>query len=386
MPKSALEGLSKFREINSAFPYARPVKDWKEEGKKAVGWLCTYVPEEMIHAGGALPIRVIGGYEEIMLDEATAYLGVMLCSYARSCFQLAIDKHYDFLDALIGVATCEGSRHLAEVWEHYLKTPLLSILPLPHKMDQEAQEFLAGELRQLRSRLEEFLGVEITDRALWDSIFLYNRHRDLMAQLYDLRKEDAPPITGTEILEVVNACCNVPKEYANELLENLLSEARTSDRKISGNIRLMLSGSILNNPSFIAAIEDLGSVVVVDELCTGFRYWCDPVETSDNPDPVAALARRYLTRFPCARMNPFEVRLERVLRLIDEYRVDGVVTRAIRYCKPYIQEQYMLRTELEKRGVPVLDLDVEYGMPGTGQVRTRAQAFIEMLGQRRRIS
>ncbi|TDA67539.1 MAG: 2-hydroxyacyl-CoA dehydratase [Clostridia bacterium] len=383
---STLDTLNEFREVNAAFPYAEPVREWKKQGGKVIGWLCSYVPEEMLHAAGVLPVRVTGGYGELALEEATAYLGVMLCSFARSCLQLAIDQKYEFLDALVGVATCEGSRHLAEVWEHYIKTPLLDILPLPHKMHQRAEEFFAEELRRFKLRLEEFLQVEITDSALWGSVALYNKHREISRQLYELRKADYPPLSGTEVLEVMNASVMMPKEQANAMLERLLTEAKASGRAVKGSVRLMLSGSILNNPQFVAAIEDLGGIVVVDELCTGLRYWCDMVETDGHPDPVVALARRYMTKFPCARMNPFSERLNRLLPLISEYRVEGVITRAIRYCKPYIQEQHMLKTELENRGVPVLDLDVEYGMPGTGQVRTRVQAFIEMLLERRKAS
>ena len=372
-----LETLAEFRKINDSFPYTEPIKEWKGQGGKVVGWLCTYVPEEIIHAAGALPIRVTGGTEELMLEEATAYLGVMLCSFARSCLQLAIDKEYDFLDGLVGVGTCEGVRHLAEVWEHYIQTPLIYILPLPHKTHERAQEFYREELEVLKKRAEDFLGVEISEQALSQSIALYNRTRELLSELYDLRKSDTPPISGTETLEVMNASAGMPREQYNQLLERLISEARASNRALTGKARLMLSGSILNNPNFMETIEDLGALVVVDELCSGIRYWIDPVDTS--LDPMSALAKRYLTRFPCARMNPFEERFRRLLPVIKDFRVDGVVTRAIRYCNPYIHEQYLLRKALEKEGVPVLDLDVEYGMPGTAQIRTRVQAFLEMI-------
>jgi benzoyl-CoA reductase subunit C len=139
----------------------------------------------------------------------------------------------------------------------------------------------------------------------------------------------------------------------------------------------MLGGSPLNNTSFIEAIEEQGGLVVIDELCTGVRYWWEGVDP--DPDPFKALGRRYLHNFACPRMEPSGDRLQRIARLIQDYRVEAVITQMVRYCVPQTMEQPLVRDLLKNLGIPLLELDIEYGMGGTGQITTRLQAFFEML-------
>ena len=376
---SMLESLRKIREINASFPYSEPIKEWKGQGKRVIGWQCTYIPEELIYAAGMLPIRVTGDSRELEMEDANAYLYINTCSFVRSCFQLALEKQYDFLDGFVSGSTCDGARRLADVWRHYLPIPVVYVLSVPRKFTERAHELYRQEVIELKQRLEGFFQVEITDQALREAIGVYNRSRELLDKLYGLRKLNAPPISGAEMLEVLNAGFKMPRDKFNQLLERLLEEASTGDRALEGKFRLMITGSPLNNPEFIKTIEDLGGLVVVDELCMGTRYWWDLVDANPNLDPLEAISRRYLNNFPCPRMFPSEERFNRVLDLVKDFRVQGVVNELIRYCVPYAHDEPLLRERLEHQGIPVLELDVEYGMSGTGQIRTRVQAFLEML-------
>jgi len=374
-----LETLQEVREINSSFPYTAPIRAWKEQGKKVIAFQCTYVPEEIIYAAGIMPIRLTGDSRELDLEEANAYMYINTCSHVRSCLELVLRKQYDFLDGFVSGTTCDSSRRLTDVWKYYNFTSFVHILTVPRKMTERAHELYRREVQDFKRRLEEFFDVEITPQALRQAIKVYNRSRELLHQLYQLRKSDAPPISGAEVQEVLNAGWSMPKEQFNQLLERLVEEASSGQRAVRGNFRLMLNGSPLNNPEFTKAIEELGGLVVVDELCTGVRYWWELVDTDSEIDPVAALSRRYLNNFPCPRMFPPEERFNRVLQLVKDYRVEGVISEIVRYCVHCAHDQPLLRRRLEKQGVPVLELGVEYGMPGTGQIRTRVQAFLELL-------
>lgn len=380
----SLKTLEEIREINAAFPYTGPVREWKERGGKVVAWQCTYLPEEVIHAAGLLPVRMTGDSHELELENANAHLYINTCSYCRACLELALGGQWDFLDGYVSAATCDGSRRLADVWQNYIpQIPLIYIMTTPRKFTERAHQLFLDETRELKRRLEDWAGVEITDAALNHSIQVFNRMRELLRELYEMKKADEPPITGAETLEVINASFRMPKEQYNTLLEKLLAEIKATNRKVSGSIRLLISGSPLNNPEFIRTIEEQGALVVVDELCMGTRYWWDSVDTNSYPDPLEAISRRYLSNFPCARMVPCDERFHRVLDLARDYRVDGMVSQIIRYCVPYAHDQPLLRERLEALNIPVLELDTEYGMPGTGQIRTRAQAFLEMLQARK---
>ena len=375
-----LRTLEEIRAINADFPYTKPIQEWKKKGGKVFAWQCTYVPEEVIAAAGILPVRMTGDSRELELEEANAHLYINTCSYCRSCLELALDNQWDFLDGYVSAATCDGSRRLADVWQIYVtKIPLIYVLTSPRKFTERAHMLYLDEVREMKRLVEEFSGAKITDDSLRDAIKLYNRTRQLLHDLYDMKKADNPPVTGAETLEIINASFRMPRDQYNDLLVRLLDELKATGRQVTGSARLMISGSPLNNPQFIKTIEDEGAIVVVDELCMGTRYWWDQVDTNTSSDPLEAISRRYLNNFPCARMVPCDARFDRVLDLAREYRVEGVVSQIIRYCVPFAHDQPLLRERLEATNVPVLELDTEYGQSGTGQIRTRAQAFMEML-------
>lgn len=378
-----LQYLEELRKVNQTFPYTDPIKEWINQGKKVIGWVCTYVPEEVIYAAGILPVRVTGGSEELEMEEANAYLYINTCSSMRTPMELALKKEYDFLDGFVACATCDGARRLHDVWQHYLSTPFTHILTVPRKFTERAHELFKAQVLEFKRRIEEFFQVNISDEALREAIGVYNETRRLLRSLYELRKLDNPAITGAETLEILNASIRMPKDQFNILLRNLLEELKEKNRKVEGKIRLMLTGSILNNHHFIEAIEEWGGLVVVDELCTSTRYWWDSVETNKGYTPIEAISRRYVNNFPCARWSPPTERFDRVLQLAKDFRVDGSITEIVRYCVPYAHDEPLLRERLEHQGVPVLQLDLEYGAGGTGQIRTRVQAFLEMLERKK---
>ena len=374
-----LPTLDKFREINSTFPKTSQLLDYKNSGKKIFGWLCTYVPEEIMHAAGILSVRITGYSQETELDDGNAYLYVNNCSFSRSCLQLGLRGEYEFLDGVVGGSTCDGARRLFDLWRNYIGTPFYHVLTVPRKYTKKAHTLYHHEVVQFTRHLEDFLGVKISNEALRESINLYNESRNLLRRLYELRKLENPPITGAETMEVLDASFRMPKEIFNEWLKLLLDEIAESGSSYSGRARLMLVGSVLTNPEFIKSIEDQGGLVVTDELCTSTRYWGDLVVLEESGSPLEAIARRYLNNFPCARMFPSDERFNRIIDYALDFKVDGVISQIIRYCVPYAHDIPLLTRRLKEHGIPTLALDVEYGTSGSGQIQTRVQAFLEML-------
>ena len=379
-----LNTLDRFREINSTFPKTAQVMEFKRQGKKVFGWLCTYVPEEIIHAAGALPIRIVGYSQEMELEDGNAYLYINNCSFSRSCLQLGLRGGYDFLDGVVGGSTCDGARRLFDLWRHYIPAHFNHILNVPRKYTERAHELYYVEVAKFKEHFEEFIGFKISDDALRHSIAVYNESRAMLQKLYDLRKLEKPPITGAETIEVLNASFRMPRELFNEYLKQLLEEIAASGNSHSARARIILTGSVLTNPEFVAFIEKQGALVVTDELCTSTRYWSDPVVLNDRMSPLQSVARRYLSNFPCARMIPSDERFQRIIDLARDFKVDGMISQIIRYCVPYAHDLPMLTQRLKEHGVPTLALDVEYGSSGSGQILTRVQAFLEMLEARKK--
>ncbi len=379
-----MDVLEYFTQYNDSFPDSARIAEFKEKGRRVFGWLCTYIPEELIHAAGALPIRVTGYSQEKELEDGTAFLYGNTCSFSRSCLQMAIDKKLDFLDGLIGGSTCDGARRLYDQWTMFLGVPFSHMVTVPRKYNEGACALYCGQIAQLKERLEEYLNVTITDSALEKSIELYNRSRTLMRGLYELRKLQSPPVSGADVMEIANASYRMPKETFNDYMEILLAQLEHTSKKYEGRARIMLAGSIMTNPEFVRSIEEVEAVVVIDELCTTTRYWSDPVVLDGSRSPLEALGWRYINNYPCARMVPCDERFDRIIDSIRNYRVDGVISQTIRYCVPYAHDLPLLTERLQAEGIPSLSLDLEYGSSGSGQIRTRVQAFIEMLEARKK--
>ena len=378
MSYTELQSLESFREVNHTFPKTEDIMELKRQGKKVFGWLCTYIPEEIIHAAGILPIRITGYAQETELDDGNAYLYINNCSFSRSCLQMGLRGEYDYLDGVVAGSTCDGARRLFDLWQYYIKVPFHHILTVPRKYTERAHGLYYEQVAQFKEHLEQYLDTRITDEALLKSISVYNESREALKKLYQLRKLDKPPITGAETMEVLNASQRMAKEQFNQYLCELLDELAVSGIEHGSRARLMVTGSVMNNPEFIRSIEELGGLVVTDELCTSTRYWSDPV-VLDGRSPLEAVSRRYLNNFPCARMVPSDERFDRILQLARDYKVDGVISQIIRYCVPYAHDLPLITDRLKKAGIPTLALDVEYGTSGSGQISTRVQAFLEML-------
>ena len=297
---------------------------------------------------------------------------------------MGIRGEYDFLDGVVGGSTCDGARRLFDLWRYYIKTPFHHVLTVPRKQTQRAHELYHDQVKQFKQHLEEFLGIQITDEKLLHSIEVYNESRALLKSLYELRKRAEPPITGAETMEVLNASFRMPKELFNEWLRSLLDELAESGNTHKGRARLMIVGSVMNNPEFIQSIEEQGGLVVTDELCTSTRYWSDPVVLEKGKTPLESISQRYLNNFPCARMVPSDERFNRTLELARDFKVDGVISQIIRYCVSYAHDLPLLTDRLKAQGIPILALDVEYGTSGSGQIQTRVQAFLEMLEAKKR--
>lgn len=380
------ETLEKLKKYSTLPPQPELLEKWKDGGKKIIGWACNYLPEEIIHAAGMMPYRVSGGVGEIKMEAADSVLHIYSCSYTRTCLQRLISGDYDFLDGFLNCGTCDGMRRLGDAWESKsvgAKIPLPYSISVPHKFHEKAEKLYAHEFLKLRGILEKVYDCKITDESLKASIKLYNHTRILMKRLYDLRKSDTPPVSGYEVQEVLNAAVAMPREEFNPLLEDLLKELETRPGIDGDRPRLMINGSIMNNPGFIKGIEDLGANLVVDSLCNGSRYFWGEVNLDAFDNPIDALASYYLQKLPCPRVAPPEKRFEFINSLVKEFRVEGVISEIVRYCSIHIYDEPRVKARLEDIGVPALTLEKEYTEDISGQVKTRVQAFIEMLRERR---
>jgi bzd-type benzoyl-CoA reductase N subunit len=355
---------------------------WKEQGHRVMGYFCSAVPDEIFTAAGFLPfrIRATGSTGTELSD---AHFSNLNCSFVRHCFNVALLGEYDFLDGVVLVNSCDNLRRIYDHWTRQLKTPFVRIMSLPRKTGPPQVDWYREQLAELRTELEEHFELEITDAGLWGSIRLHNETRRLQRQLYELRKAENPPISGADTLAVIVAGTAMPKVEYNDLLGDLLDELRETEVEgiADHRARLMILGSILDDPEYVSVIEGQGGLVVTDSTCFGSRIlWQDVRE--EGSDPIRALAQYYVAdRHSCPRtFGEHERRAEFVRDMVREFNVDGVIGERLSFCDQWGFAQYSIHKDLEKDGIPYLSLEREYILGGVGQLKTRVQAFLETLG------
>ena len=373
---TALEELTKQADTLTN-PY---IEWWKERGGKIIGYYCTYVPEEIIHAAGMLPYRM-RATGSIGSELGDLYASTTTCTFCRHALDQAMKGEYKFLDGLVALHSCDHVARTFDAWR-YGKVPLpdpfyLRFLDVPIKTDAPAVEWMTLQLGKFKRSLEDHFQVTISDEALCRSIKIYNEKRILLKSLYELRKKEAPPITGAEVLGICIASTSMPAEEFNQLLRQSLDELEGREGFSDYRARLLLAGGELEDPAYIRVIEELGGLVVTDMLCFGLRAFWDLVD--EDSEPIAALAKRYIERISCPRMIDYSRRLKFIRDLLGEFKADGIIVQRMKYCDNWACDGAMIRWQAKEDGTPYLILEREYLMSAVGQMRTRVQAFLETI-------
>ncbi len=358
------------------------LEKWKDEGGKVVGYFCSYVPDEILTAAGLLPFRM-RATGSTGTELADRYLNECNCSFVRNCFNTALKGEFEFLDGVVWVNSCDHVRRVYDNWKHKIDAPsFLHLLSLPKKSGEKQVTWYRGEIEIFKEALERHYGSEITEDRLWEAVKLHNHRRRLQRRIYNLRKNERPPISGAEMLAVMVAGTAMPIAQYNQLLRELLVEIRQRDGIFNYRARLMILGGILDDPAYISLIEDQGGLVVTDMLCFGTKVmWEDVDEGTD--DPLTALARYYIKERPyCPHFfGVHEKRAAFIREMIRDFKVDAVIGQRMLFCDGWQYEYMMLDQDFREDGIPHLIMDREYRMGTAGQLRTRVQALLESMGR-----
>jgi benzoyl-CoA reductase subunit C len=368
---------------------SKRARELKGEGKKVLGYFCCYTPIELITAAGLVPYRIMGDTKE-PTTEADIYLDPVFCPYVRTCFDIAMKGRYDFLDGSLWPTSCDNLINVYGIWQYNLKPAYTYQLSIPKVADSLALKFFKEDIGYLRQSLEELIGGEISDAAISQAVERHNENRALLRELYQLRQQDPPLLSGAEVTQILVAVMSLPVAEANQLLRGVIDEVKQrGDGPQSKSARLLISGNELDDSTFIELIEDCGANVVADDMCIGTRFFWHDVEKT--ADPLDGLANRYLGDIRCPRIyrgNPemtrreeMEERFKHIRDLAKEYNVNGAIIYILKYCDSEEWEAPDLREYIqEELGLPVLHIEHDYSTVALAPWRTRVQAFVEMVG------
>ena len=359
------------------------VKYYKDEGTPVIGAYCSYFPRELVMAVGAIPIGLCSSSNEtVPIGEQT--LPKNICPLIKSSYGYAVsDKcpFFYFSDIVVGETTCDGKKKMYELMSDFKE---IYVMELPNRQSEFGLKLWKDEILRFKEYLEDHFRVVITDDMVREAIHISNENRRAVKELYGVMKADPPPMSGKELFKILYGnkyqldFYKVPRilrEVKEKVLENY-----ERNREHEKKPRILITGCPMGGDSskLIDIIEANGGVIVAFENCTGMKAQ-DRLVDEDEEDVYQALAERYLA-IGCAVMTPNDNRIELLGRIIDEFKVDGVIEMILHGChSDSIEAVSVHRFIKEEKHIPYMDVTTDFSQADTAQLNTRVSAFLELL-------
>ncbi|MBL0713085.1 MAG: 2-hydroxyacyl-CoA dehydratase [Desulfosarcina sp.] len=361
--------------VSDPYTYAARWKDTRQ--KPVVAHFCSYTPEEVVWAAGALPFRIFGQSGRIVA--ADAHLQSYSCSLVRGALEDALTGRLDFADGFVFPHTCDSIQRLSDIWRMNVPHGFHLDAVLPVKLDTpSARDYMRDVVARFGRDLEKCLGVTISGQDLQRAVGLYNRLRAGLRELYRLRSEQPAAIGSGDVHAITKAAMIMDREDFVDGLERLLVRLESRESAPSSRKRLVLSGGLCGMPDIYSLIETAGGDVVWDDFCTGSRYFDGAIR--DDQSLWEGIADRYRERMVCpAKHMDLTRRGAHLVDLVGQTRADGVIFVLLKFCDPHAFDYPYMKKMLDEAGIPSLLCEIEDQQISAGQVRTRCEAFLEML-------
>lgn len=358
----------------------------QKNGQKVFGTFCVYVPDEIILAANGIVTGLCGG-SQFWVASGEAVLPKSTCPLIKASVGARLGRTCPFFriaDIYVGETTCDGKK---KAWEILGKDVPMHIMDMPQMKRPKDIEKWADEIKEFAALVQEFTGNEITAEKLQDAIHTMNEKRKALARVYEARKAEKLPISGKDVLLMTQIaffddpvrCTQMANRLADELEQRIQDGVSVFPE---GTKRILITGTPMAIPNWKLhhIIETSGAAVVCEETCTGTRYFENLVDESKTTleEQYHAIAERYMG-INCACFTPNTGRIDDILRLAKEYNVDGVIDVNLKFCCLYDTEGYTVEAALKEQGIPVLGIETDYTDADAEQLRTRIEAFVEML-------
>ena len=361
------------------------VRQWKAAapGRKAIGYMPIYVPREIVHAAGMLPVGIFGGGDQLEVIQGDAYYQSYICRIPRSTLELGLTGRLDCLDGMLFPSICDVIRNLSGMWQVLFKDKYVKYFDLPQNYDDATGgSFYVHEMQTLREDLGKLGGTPITDDALRASIAVYNDNRRAVRELYAYRAQQPWQVPTSEAYLVLRAGCVLPPEEHAQLIRQYLAECEKQKRPQRDNARVILTGSFCEQPplGLIKSIEMAGCYVVDDDFQLIQSWLLDEVPATG--DPLQELSKAFLHRSASTASKYDEKKADKgqfLLRQVKTRGAEGVIFAAASFCDPALLERPMLQEILAKHKIPYTAFKYAENTGQMAPIREQAGTFADSI-------
>lgn len=361
------------------------LQEARANGRKVIGTFCVFVPEEIVWAADAIQVGLCAG-AEAGTEAAEKILPRNTCALIKSFVGFKLARLCPFIescDMVVGETTCDGKKKAYEIFADYAPVYVMEIPQMKCAADRALWK---SEVLRFKQAVEALTGRSITAENLRKAVALINRRRRALQRLNRLRAAHPVPISGRDVLLINQVSFyDDPDRFTQkveELSDELEEKVHRGEGVADGAVRVMLSGCPMAIPNWKLPyiIESSGAVVVGEESCIGSRNTRDLVDESGTTleEILDNIVDRYM-KIDCACFTPNTERLEHIVDMARELNVKGVIHYGLSFCQPYAIESFKVEKALEKAGLPMLSIETDYSMEDVEQLKTRVEAFVEMV-------
>ncbi len=364
----------KFAEEVSRDPVEQ-IESYRRQERPVFGYTCSYVPEEFLDAMGIIPVRLIGRAKEI--QAADRHLQAYCCSQVRSLMEDFINDVYKSLDGVIFAHTCDSMQPFHDIFKRNFPKYFVKNYNFPSRLDGEVPyKYAVAETKRFLRSIEEFSGKPIDLQRLAETVSIYNRNRLLLEKLYTLHLKYPDRIPSRLLLQSVLTSQFLDKREVNKQLGPFIESFDDNGAEDTKRKRIMLIGNVNINEEIYDLVDEFGGIIADDDMCTGHRYF----STQVTEPTIEGVVRRYISRPHCAAKHRDNYSRQRyILELAEKRNIKGVIFFYIKFCDPHCFDYPDLRKALEGKNIPSQFIEVEQSIAPSGQLRTKIQAFLEML-------
>jgi benzoyl-CoA reductase subunit C len=361
------------------------VRAWKAQdpARRAIGFLPTYVPRELLHAAGALPVGILGADERLEIVRGDACFQSYICHLPRSVMELGLSGRLDVLDGMIFPSTCDVIRNLSGIWKLSFPERLSFYLDVPQNFDPAVGgRFYRGVLEELLDAVVALTGRRPTDEDLRASIRAYNHNRRLVLALHDLRAREPWRIPASEGYLVLRAGMVLPVEEHSALLESYLAAVQRAPRRALDNARVLLTGAFCEQPplTLLRTLERAGCDLVGDDFMLVLRWLGDRVP--EEGDPLEALVQAYISdpaEVSCRYVPDGRSKGSELVATARELGAEGVIFAAPSFCDPALLDRPMLQEALLGAGLGFTSLEYSENSGQMQPIREQAGTFADTI-------
>ncbi len=360
-------------------------KEWKEEkeGRVIVGYMPIYFPREIIHAAGGMAVGIMGGGDRKQIIKGDAYYQSYICHIPRSIMELALDNHTEHFDGYVFPSICDVIRNLSGIFKQQEIGKFVKYMDFPQNFLPEiGGVFYQQEMEHVMKYIKELNGVEVTTEMLNHSIDLYNKNRQMIEFIYDIRQDYPWRISITDVYHIIRAGMVIPVEEHNEILEQVCAHIKEDIGTPQDKIKIVVSGAFCEQPAIglIKAIEDAGCYVVDDDYMLGSRMILGDIDaTTDNP--LESISNSYIkqSQFSSSIYDVHDPKEYRLAKIVKNRGADGVIFASASFCDPSLLDAPIFQNAFDQLGIRYIAFQFSENINQFKVIREQVGAFSDSI-------